>query len=44
MNKNILQEEINKSKVLMGYNSKKTLTENQNQLLNSNGIDRKSVV
>ena len=39
MNKNILQEEINKSKVLMGYNSKKTLTENQNQLLNSNGID-----
>jgi len=39
MKKNILQEEINKSKVLMGYNSKKTLTENQNLLLNSNGID-----
>jgi hypothetical protein len=39
MNKNILQEEINKSKLLMGYNSKKTLTENQNLLLNSNGID-----
>jgi hypothetical protein len=39
MKKNILQEEINKSKVLMGYNSKKTLTENQNLLLNSSEID-----
>jgi len=39
MKKNLLQEEINKNKVLMGYNSKKTLTENQNSLLDSNGID-----
>ncbi len=38
MKKNLLQEEINKNKVLMGYNSKKTLTENQNALLDSNGI------
>lgn len=39
MKKNFLQEELEKSKVLMGYNPKNTLSENKNIISGTDGLD-----